>query len=66
MVKTDCFAYTSFQVITGKTFESCKALDALYCKTEECKFYKNLSQACAECLYDDCNGCAAKMQKPGM
>lgn len=34
MVKEDCFAYR-------KEKEECNALNELYCKNEECKFYKN-------------------------
>lgn len=32
-VNEDCFAY-------DKDKKVCKALDCLYCKKEECKFYK--------------------------
>lgn len=55
-VKTDCFAYTSKETMYGK-WEACKALNALFCKTEECKFYKTREQACKECQYIDCKGC---------
>ena len=33
--KKDCFAYT-----TNKGTPMCKALKELYCKKENCKFYK--------------------------
>ena len=32
--KKDCFAY-------NEQFKECDILDNLYCKNEECKFYKN-------------------------
>lgn len=35
-IKTDCFAYKS-----DNTYNGCNALNKLYCKFEECKFYKN-------------------------
>ena len=50
--KTDCFAYE--QTVNGAT---CRALTALYCQTEECKFYKTPEQACKECTYSDCRNC---------
>lgn len=37
-VKRDCFAYCSARGLLGSA--SCSALDALYCKTEKCNFYK--------------------------
>ena len=36
-IKTDCFAYK-------EKLKKCVALDDLYCKREECKFYKSKSQ----------------------
>ena len=36
-VNEDCFAY-------DKEKNDCKALDCLYCKREECKFYKKKSE----------------------
>lgn len=36
----DCFAYSN---ISGKP--SCLALDALYCREEECAFYKSKKKA---------------------
>ena len=54
MVKTDCFAYAKLE--DGR--EVCRALNALYCKEEECKFYKEKHKACKECEYADCKGCA--------
>jgi len=33
-VKEDCFAYDS-------KYKQCTALNDLYCKNEECRFYKN-------------------------
>ena len=40
-IKRDCFAYRN-----GKTGEKCHALDDLYCRLENCKFYKE------KCQYD--------------
>ncbi len=37
----DCFAY-------DKTFKKCRALDSLYCKNENCKFYKSKRQHAKE------------------
>lgn len=37
-VKKDCFAYQG--MCSEKQKECCKALNALYCKKEVCKFYK--------------------------
>lgn len=53
-VKTDCFAYRSGE---GGRKECCEAMNALYCKTGECKFYKTAQQACHDCTYPDCKGC---------
>lgn len=36
MVHTDCFAYTCKNGVEG-----CMALNKLYCKKEECRFFKN-------------------------
>lgn len=33
----DCFSY-------DKSFKKCRALDKLYCKNENCKFYKSDKQ----------------------
>ena len=33
--KQDCFAYSKISDV-----ESCRALNELYCKKEECRFYK--------------------------
>lgn len=38
-VKRDCFAYNK-----GSYSKPCIALDDLYCKKEECKFYKTKEQ----------------------
>lgn len=38
-VKKDCFAYCKIG-----TLEKCNALKFLYCKQEECKFYKTVEQ----------------------
>lgn len=54
MVKTDCFAYVKRE----DGAEMCAALNAMYCKKEECVFYKNKEKACKECAYKDCKGCA--------
>ena len=35
-IKTDCFAFKS-----DNPYNGCHALDKLYCRREECKFYKN-------------------------
>lgn len=35
-IKTDCFAFKS-----NNTYNGCNALDKLYCRLEDCKFYKN-------------------------
>lgn len=57
-VKTDCFAYEDRGMVNGiRMGVRCKALNGLYCKTEECKFYKTAEQACTECVYLDCEGC---------
>ena len=34
-IKPDCFAFKSNNLYNG-----CNALDKLYCRREECKFYK--------------------------
>lgn len=39
-IKRDCFAYLSDDKCRG-----CFALNQLYCKTEECKFYQKKSEA---------------------
>lgn len=52
-VKTDCFAYEDRGTMGG----ICKALNGMYCKIGECKFYKTAEQACHECTYPDCKGC---------
>lgn len=56
-VKTDCFAYEKRKNPDGGCAELCKALTAMYCKNEPCKFYKTAEQACKECTYSDCKGC---------
>lgn len=35
MIKKDCFAF-----IEKNRHQGCRALNKLYCKNEECKFYK--------------------------
>lgn len=35
-IKTDCFAFKS-----NNSYNGCNALDRLYCRIEDCKFYKN-------------------------
>lgn len=57
MIKTDCFAYERRENPNRTVVELCKALTALYCKQEECPFYKTAEQACKECQYADCKGC---------
>lgn len=39
MIKTDCFAYSK-----KRTTEDCKVLKHLFCKNENCKFYKTVEQ----------------------
>jgi hypothetical protein len=58
-VKTDCFAYDE------ETFHrpTCRALNGLYCKKEECKFYKTAKQACTDCTYTDCRNCIVADKK---
>lgn len=58
-IKTDCFAYSK-RKDGGRIFQGCKALNALFCKTEECKFYKTKEQACSSCKFRDCKGCPAQ------
>lgn len=41
-IKKDCFAY-------DKVRNSCKALKELYCRFEDCNFYKTSEQRCREC-----------------
>ena len=41
-VKCDCFAYNKYE-------RSCKALDALYCLSGKCSFYKTEAEMCARC-----------------
>lgn len=59
-VKTDCFAYRIRVDSVGRLRDCCEALNALYCKVEECKFYKEAERACKECNYIDCKGCAGE------
>lgn len=70
MVKTDCFAYCEHTIANGNFVSrekgTCGALNALYCENEECKFYKSKKQACAECKFVDCDGCAVKLNKRKM
>lgn len=42
--KKDCFAYRNKGGI-----EKCTALKFLYCKCEECKFYKTQREMCRSC-----------------
>lgn len=55
-VKTDCFAYEP------KGRGKCRALRWLYCKEEECKFYKPKGTECDSCnksrfhICADCRG----------
>ena len=39
-IKRDCFAYEN---------QFCKALDDLYCRFEDCVFYKTMKQRCDGC-----------------
>lgn len=58
-VHTDCFAYDE------ETFgrPNCRALNALYCRSGECKFYKTVKQACEDCTYSDCRNCIVPDKK---
>ena len=40
-VKTDCFAYKPGQQKPPRRKAECMALDKLYCKEGECRFYKD-------------------------
>ena len=55
--KEDCFAY-------DKKRRDCKALNDLYCRFEECPFYKTEFQRCMECKMSrksiTCKECKAK------
>lgn len=42
-IKTDCFGYDKGYYL-GTQYERCNALRELYCKNEECKFYKSKEQ----------------------
>jgi hypothetical protein len=58
-IKTDCFAYASRRnQNNGRKLETCMALNALYCRAGECKFYKTKERACYECKFTNCSGCA--------
>lgn len=57
-VKKDCFAYDETE--TGAT---CLALNELYCRKEECKFYKTAEQACKDCTYTNCRNCPVAVKK---
>lgn len=41
-IKTDCFAYK-------KNLNRCGALEVLYCKDGECRFYKTKEERCEGC-----------------
>lgn len=47
--KTDCFAYRQGNFF-GSDFEICDALDKLYCRKENCKFYKNKDTHKKDCI----------------
>lgn len=47
-VKKDCFAYN----VSRRAGEGCKVLRDLYCKHEECKFYKPKGTECNSCNKD--------------
>ena len=59
-VKHDCFAY-------HKGLRQCKALNELYCLTDECPFYKTEFQRCEECKNSrtriTCEECKGKLLK---
>ena len=59
-VKHDCFAYS-------KELRKCKALNDLYCRNGECKFYKTEFQRCEECKTSrtkiTCQECKANLLK---
>lgn len=62
-VKTDCFAYYE-ATVGNSTRRKCLALNELYCRKEECKFYKSVDTVCKNCQFTDCKGCVvAEMQK---
>ena len=54
--KTDCFAYERF----GNGSEKCTALNEVFCKKRECRFYKKAGTLCYSCNKDrahDCYSC---------
>ena len=63
MVMADCFAYAKLGDSEDLRFATCRALTALYCKDGECKFYKNIDQACKACSYENCQGCAGNTKR---
>lgn len=51
--KTDCFAYKPGQQKPPRRKAECTALDKLYCKEGECRFYKDRRDM-AGCPKDEC------------
>lgn len=51
--KTDCFAYKPGQQKPPRRKAECTALDKLYCKEGECRFYKE-QQNVAPCIKSEC------------
>lgn len=41
-IKTDCFAYK-------KNLNKCGALEILYCKDGDCRFYRTIDDRCNSC-----------------
>lgn len=39
-IKKDCFAYREKETSSGLLKQECNALNDLYCKKENCNFYK--------------------------
>lgn len=46
-VKTDCFAYEVEPIWGGNCRIGCRALKKMFCKEEDCKFYKSRRDATA-------------------
>ena len=46
MVKKDCFGFVEHSELRSQGY--CDVMKRLYCKTEECKFYKSKAQYDAE------------------
>lgn len=48
MIKEDCFSY-----VEKNKHQGCRALNDLYCKKEECKFYKRKCEVSIEKIEED-------------